>query len=126
MYRERMPTGVCVYQVPHIPFRAIGVAWPHSPAHWRPRHRHREPELNVVTSGRGQFALDTGGYELGRGQVTGFVPHVGHELIDATADFDRWVVAFRPDLVDRVDRERDAVARALGEGRGPHEGVEPF
>jgi AraC-like DNA-binding protein/quercetin dioxygenase-like cupin family protein len=111
-------SGICVYQEPHIPFRATGVAWPHSPAHWRPRHCHRELELNLVTSGRGRFALDTGEHELGRGEVIWFLPHTGHELLSATADFDMWVVAFRPELVESVNGAARAVERALSANTG--------
>ncbi|HET9929041.1 MAG TPA: AraC family ligand binding domain-containing protein, partial [Polyangiaceae bacterium] len=59
--------GPCIYQEPNFPFRATGVAWPHSAEHWRPRHCHRELELNLVTRGRGRFVLDAGEYELERG-----------------------------------------------------------
>lgn len=110
---------MCVYQEPHIPFRAMGVAWSHSPAHWRPRHCHLELELNLVTRGRGRFGLDTGVYELARGELIWFPPHTGHELLSTTADFDMWVVAFRPELIERVYGDARALDRALSDYAGP-------
>jgi AraC family transcriptional regulator len=110
---------VCIYQEPNLPFGAAGVAWPHSAEHWRPRHCHRELELNLVTRGRGRFALDTGEYELGRGDMLWFLPHVGHELVSTSADFDMWVVTFRQDLVERVDASCGGSERTASIYRAP-------
>lgn len=110
---------VCIYQEPHLPFGALGVAWPHSPEHWRPRHCHRELELNLVTRGRGRFVLDTGVHELGRGELLWFLPHSGHELAWASADFDMWVVTFQHQLVERVQATSHGLERALFAQRAP-------
>jgi AraC-like DNA-binding protein/quercetin dioxygenase-like cupin family protein len=110
---------VCIYQEPNLPFRAMGVAWPHSAEHWRPRHCHRELELNLVTRGRARFALDSDVYELGPGELLWFLPHTGHELSWASPDFDMWIVAFRPELVERVAATSGGLERALSSHRAP-------
>jgi AraC-like DNA-binding protein len=110
---------LCIYQEPNLPFRAAGVAWPHSAEHWRPRHCHRELELNLVTRGRGSFALDSGKHELGRGDIVWFPPHAGHELVSTSPDFDMWVVTFRQDLVERVATRPAGLERAPFPSRAP-------
>jgi AraC-like DNA-binding protein len=96
----------CIYQPPNLALSAAGVAWPHSPAHWRPAHFHREPELNLVRSGRASYRLDTGQVQVEAGDLLWFPPYAAHELCAASSDFDMWSVTLDPSFVDRLCAER--------------------
>ena len=97
-----------VYQ----PFPMAGAAraqvWRYAPQYRRPRHFHAEPELNLVTAGTGTFGSGKAVIGVGPGDLLWWLPGQDHELIEASPDFDLFVVGLAPDLSDRVlgfDRE---------------------
>ncbi|HET9932304.1 MAG TPA: helix-turn-helix domain-containing protein, partial [Polyangiaceae bacterium] len=60
-----------------------------------------------------------GEYELERGELLWFMPHSGHELVSASADFDMWVISFQPELVERVEAKASGFDRVLSARRVP-------
>jgi AraC-like DNA-binding protein len=76
--------------------------WRHAPAYHRPRHFHAEPELNIVCAGRGAFAYGERVVGVGPGDLLWWAPGQDHELVDASPDFDLFVLAITPALSERV------------------------
>jgi AraC-like DNA-binding protein/mannose-6-phosphate isomerase-like protein (cupin superfamily) len=87
--------------------------WRYAPEFRRPRHFHDEPELNLVVAGRGVFGSGSERFVVAAGDLLCWAPGRDHELIEASLDFDLYVVALTPELHDRV------VADAAGALAGP-------
>src|SRR3954471_9466125 len=66
----------------------------------RPRHHHDELEFNLGVHGTGRFSVGTRRVELVPGRLLWFLPGQDHVLEAATADFQMWIVPFKPHLVD--------------------------
>jgi len=87
-----------IYQpFPMLPDRLAQV-WHHQPSFRRPRHFHAEPELNIVTRGRGVLAVGSRQLTLGAGSAVLLQPGQDHELLDESQDFELFVLALRPEL----------------------------
>lgn len=67
-------------------------------------HSHREPELNLVISGRARYILDRRQYELSPRTIVWLFPEPAHMLMAPSPDFSMWVVVFHPRLIERVCR----------------------
>jgi AraC-like DNA-binding protein len=91
-----------LYQPFPIPTRARAHIWRHAPATRRPRHFHAEPELNLVTGGSATFALGEKLFAVVRGDLLWWPPGQDHVLVDASADFDLFVIGVTADFSMRV------------------------
>jgi AraC-like DNA-binding protein len=100
------------------PFPIVGAArgqiWHHHPSTRRPRHFHAEPELNLVTAGRGSFGFGAQAVDVAAGDLLCWTPGQDHELLSASDDFDLFVVGLTPDFSERV-----LGAEASATQRGP-------
>jgi AraC-like DNA-binding protein len=81
---------------------ARGQVWRYSPAYRRPRHFHAEPELNVVSAGSATFGVGEGTITARSGDLLWWLPGQDHELLDASEDFDLFVIGLAPELSARV------------------------
>ena len=75
-----------------------------SQARWtssRP-HRHSELELNLLIRGRGEYVVNDRRYLLRPGTIVWLFSGHSHLLLNQSADYEMWVVVFRPRLVRRV------------------------
>jgi AraC-like DNA-binding protein/quercetin dioxygenase-like cupin family protein len=88
--------------------RVRGRIWRYAPEYRRPRHFHAEPELNLVTSGSGQFGVGEDVVSVAEGDLLRWLPGQDHVLLDASPDFDLFVIGVSPALSERVLGERDA------------------
>jgi AraC-like DNA-binding protein len=91
-----------IYQPFPIPTRARGQIWHHAPATRRPRHFHSEPELNLVTGGSATFAMGEKLLPVVRGDLLWWPPGQDHLLVDASPDFDLFVIGVTADFSMRV------------------------
>jgi AraC-like DNA-binding protein/mannose-6-phosphate isomerase-like protein (cupin superfamily) len=105
--------GATLYQPFPIAGTARGQIWRHQPSTRRPRHFHAEPELNLVTAGRGAFGFGAQVVEVVAGDLLCWTPGQDHELLSASDDFDLFVIGLMPEFSERV----------LGDdARAPHRG----
>lgn len=81
---------------------ARGQIWHHVPATRRPRHFHAEPELNLVTAGRGTFGVGDLLLPVVPGDLLCWTPGQDHELVEASEDFGLFVVGVSADFSERV------------------------
>lgn len=93
---------------------ARGQIWHHVPATRRPRHFHSEPELNLVTAGQGTFGVGDLVLPVVKGDLLCWTPGQDHELIEASEDFDLFVVGVSAAFSERV---------LGGENLSPYQGV---
>ena len=91
-----------IYQTFPIPSAARGHIWRHIPATRRPRHFHAEPELNLVAGGTARFGMGTIELTVGSGDLLWWAPGQDHVLLDASPDFDLFVIGVTPDFSLRV------------------------
>ncbi len=82
--------------------RARGHIWRYAPENRRPRHFHPEPELNLVAAGSGKFGMGQSVISVGAGDLLWWPPGQDHVLLDASPDFDLFVVGLHPGLSARV------------------------
>ena len=75
---------------------ARGQIWRYSPQYRRPRHFHAEPELNLVTAGTGTFGAGASVFSATAGELLWWLPGEDHELLEASPDFDLFVVGMSP------------------------------
>jgi AraC-like DNA-binding protein/mannose-6-phosphate isomerase-like protein (cupin superfamily) len=97
-------TGVvdALYQPFPIATKARAQIWHHIPATRRPRHFHAEPELNLVTAGSGAFAMGEKVLPVGEGDLLWWPPGQDHVLVDASPDFDLFVIGVTAEFSLRV------------------------
>jgi AraC-like DNA-binding protein len=81
---------------------ARGQVWRYSPEYRRPRHFHAEPEINIVSAGSATFGVGESTMNVRAGDLLWWLPGQDHELIEASLDFDLFVVGFTPALSARV------------------------
>jgi AraC-like DNA-binding protein len=62
----------------------------------RPKHKHRETELNLVTAGRASYVLGDRRYELLPDDLVWLFPEQEHQLIDRSPDYEMWIAVFSP------------------------------
>ncbi|HEX7505210.1 MAG TPA: helix-turn-helix transcriptional regulator [Polyangia bacterium] len=91
-----------LYQPFPLPTKARAHIWRHAPATRRPRHFHAEPELNLVTGGSATFAMGEKLFPVVRGDLLWWPPGQDHVLVDASPDFDLFVIGVTADLSMRV------------------------
>jgi AraC-like DNA-binding protein len=94
---------------PMLPARRAQV-WRHQPEFRRPRHFHREPELNFVVKGSATLGIGSRVQRATAGDVVVFEPGQDHELLDASDDLQLFALALTPALWER--------RRGLGAGLG--------
>src|SRR5512142_1408849 len=82
--------------------KARAQIWRHAPATRRPRHFHAEPELNLVTAGRAAFGMGEKVLPVTAGDLLWWSPGQDHVLLDASPDFDLFVIGVTPDFSHRV------------------------
>jgi AraC-like DNA-binding protein len=91
-----------LYQPFPIPGAARAHIWHHVPETRRPRHFHSEPELNLVTAGTAVFGVGDLTIAVAGGDLLWWAPGQDHELLDASVDFDLFVIGVTPELSARV------------------------
>jgi AraC-like DNA-binding protein len=91
-----------LYQPFPMPGAARGHIWHHVPETRRPRHFHSEPELNLVTAGSGSFGVGERTLAVTAGDLLWWSPGQDHVLLDASWDFDLFVIGLTPELSARV------------------------
>ena len=91
-----------LYQPFPIETNARGQIWHHVPATRRPRHFHAEPELNLVTAGTATFAMGERALPVTAGDLLWWPPGQDHVLLDASPDFDLFVIGVTADFSLRV------------------------
>jgi AraC-like DNA-binding protein len=88
------------------PFPMPGVArahiWHHVPETRRPRHFHSEPELNLIAAGSGVFGVGDLTIAVATGDLLWWSPGQDHVLLEASPDFDLFVIGLTPELSARV------------------------
>ena len=88
------------------PFPILGAArghiWHHVPATRRPRHFHAEPELNLIAGGRATFGVGAAVTAVDAGDLLWWPPGQDHVLLDASPDFDLYVIGLTPGFSERV------------------------
>jgi len=93
-----------LYQPFPLPTKARAHIWRHVPATRRPRHFHAEPELNLVTGGSATFAMGETEklFPVVRGDLLWWPPGQDHVLVDASPDFDLFVIGGTAEFSMRV------------------------
>lgn len=76
--------------------------WRYQPQFRRPRHFHEEPEINVVVKGSGVMGVGERNHRMSAGDLLLFQPGQDHGLLEASDDFQLFVMALRPELADRA------------------------
>ena len=99
-YNSVMPEAL--YQPFPLPGRARGHVWHHVPATRRPRHFHREPELNLVTRGSAVFGMGDRNIPVVPGDLLWWAPGQDHVLLDASVDLNLFVIGLTPELSERI------------------------
>lgn len=94
-------------------------AWQHRPEFRRPRHFHREPELNLVVKGSATLGVGTRVQHALAGDVVVFEPGQDHVLLHASDDLELFTVALTPELWER-SRAREARSTPATSGRERH------
>jgi len=91
-----------LYQPFPLPGPARAHVWHHVPETRRPRHFHSEPELNLVAAGSATFGVGDLTISVGPGDLLWWAPGQDHVLVDASIDFDLYVVGLTPEFSERV------------------------
>jgi AraC-like DNA-binding protein len=95
-----------VRSVVHQPFPTIGGArgqiWRHEPSTRRPRHFHADPELNLIAAGSASFGVGEQVLGVGANDLLWWAPGQDHELLDASDDFELYVIGLSPAFSERV------------------------
>jgi AraC-like DNA-binding protein len=91
-----------LYQPFPIPGAARGHIWHHVPATRRPRHFHAEPELNLIAAGRATFGAGEAVLAVAAGDLLWWPPGQDHVLLEASPDFDLYVIGLSPGFSERV------------------------
>jgi AraC-like DNA-binding protein len=96
------------------PFPMLGDArghiWHYAPENRRPRHFHVEPELNLISAGRGKFGVGEAIVSVTAGDLLWWSPGQDHVLLETSPDFDLYVIGLTPALSERVLGTATAVA----------------
>jgi AraC-like DNA-binding protein len=80
-----------------------GVVWWHQGRHYdHPRHRHAALELNLVVSGRGHYEVAGRCHPLSPGTALVISSGRDHFLEERTDDFQMWILAIQPALLERM------------------------
>lgn len=86
-----------------IPPSWQGIVWRHRGNHYdHPRHRHVSLELNLVLGGRGHYEVGGRCHPLTPGTVLFVPPGSDHYLEERSPDFEMWILALKPSLLERA------------------------
>ena len=99
-----------LYQPFPIPGAARGHIWHHVPETRRPRHFHAEPELNLIAAGSAKFGVGEAVVSVTAGDLLWWPPGQDHVLLEASLDFDLYVIGVTPDFSERVLGSEKGVA----------------
>lgn len=89
-----------------IPPGQHGIIWPHRGNHYdHPRHRHVALEVNLVVAGRGHYEVQGRCQALAPGSVLFIQPGQDHYVEERTRDFEMWILALQPELLERIERD---------------------
>jgi AraC-like DNA-binding protein/uncharacterized protein YjlB len=95
-----------VSEVLYQPFPMLGRArahiWRYAPENRRPRHFHAEPELNLIAAGSARFGVGSSYLEVQTGDLLWWPPGQDHVLLEASPDFDLYVIGMTPELSEQV------------------------
>lgn len=80
-------------------------------------HCHDELEFNLCTKGRAAYLVKGIRYELTRSSLIWLFPAQEHLLIEQSADFQMWILVFRPRLVMRACRQATLLRERDPEGQ---------
>lgn len=72
------------------------------PATRRPRHFHAEPELNLIAAGTAVFGAGEATLSVAAGDLLWWPPGQDHVLLDASPDFDLFVIGVTAAFSERV------------------------
>ena len=90
-------------EVQPIPASWDGIVWHHAGNHHdHPRHRHVALELNVIVGGRGHYEVGGHTHALSAGTALFIAPGKDHYLEERTPDFEMWILALKPALLERT------------------------
>jgi AraC-like DNA-binding protein len=103
-YAGRVTSRSALYQPFPMPWGRRAQAWRHQPSFLRPRHFHREPELNFVVRGRARLAVGEREVELADGESLYFPPGQDHQLLEASPDLELYAIAISEELSTRIAR----------------------
>ena len=86
----------------HIPIGLGGACWRYAGGHVRPRapHRHAELEANLTVTGHAKYLMGEQAVPLPPNSLVWLFPDQDHLLVDASPDFDMWILLFRPGFLD--------------------------
>jgi AraC-like DNA-binding protein/mannose-6-phosphate isomerase-like protein (cupin superfamily) len=101
-YSCTSPMTDALYQPFPMQGRNRGQIWRYAPQYRRPRHFHPEPELNLVCAGTGAFGTGDRRISVSAGDLIGWAPGVDHELLEASLDFDVFVIGATAEFSERV------------------------
>jgi AraC-like DNA-binding protein len=91
-----------LYQPFPIATKARAQIWRHVPATRKPRHFHAEPEFNLVTCGTAAFGMGDKVLKVAAGDLLWWPPGQDHVLLEASLDFDLFVIGVTADFSSRV------------------------
>jgi AraC-like DNA-binding protein len=91
-----------LYQPFPMPGAARGHIWHHVPETRRPRHFHAEPELNLIAAGSARFGAGETVLSVRAGDLLWWPPGQDHVLLDASLDFDLYVIGVTAHFSERV------------------------
>lgn len=100
-----------LYQPFPMPGPARAHIWRYTPENRRPRHFHLEPELNLIAAGSGRFGVGETEVDVSAGDLLSWPPGQDHVLLQASPDFDLFVIGLTPELSARVLGAGCAVAQ---------------
>jgi hypothetical protein len=106
-------------EVQPIPPSWDGIVWHHGGNQYdHPRHRHVALELNLVVAGRGHYEVGGRCHPLSPGTALFIAPGTDHYLEERTPDFQMWILAIKPGLLERTCAGPDGAAflRAIAAG----------
>ena len=90
-------------EIQPIPPAWDGIVWHHVGNHYdHPRHRHVALELNLIVGGRGHYEVDGRCHPLSAGTALFIAPGADHHLEERTPDFEMWILALQPALLERA------------------------
>jgi len=87
-----------LYQPFPMPGPARAHIWRYTPENRRPRHFHLEPELNLIAAGSGRFGVGETEVDVSAGDLLSWPPGQDHVLLQASPDFDLFVIGLTPEL----------------------------
>jgi AraC-like DNA-binding protein len=101
-----------LYQPFPLPGQADAHIWRYTPENRRPRHFHLEPELNLIVAGAARFGVGEKVIAVVAGDLLWWPPGQDHVLLEASLDFDLFVIGLTPALSARILGTGYAAAQA--------------